>query len=121
MDQTTLIACGAAVAVVAFVAGYLFARLDAVYVLLRSLHGVADILDGGGPRSRSLPQKKKQEWTTAEDNDGVATVAIDERKFVTKIDTAGMLRGSAADIGVTTTTADTINESVSKLSQLKGR
>jgi hypothetical protein len=121
MDQTTLIVCGVGVAVVAYAAGYLFARLDAVYVLLRSLHGVADVLDGGGPRSRSMPQKKKKEWTTADDNDAVETVSIDERKFVTKIDTAGMLRGSAANIGVTTTTADTINESVSKLSQLKGR
>lgn len=118
MDQTTVLLCvGSAAA--AFAAGYLFARLDAVYVLLRASSPAADIVDGGGPR-RS-PRKKKQEWTTADDVSSSDVVSIDERKFVTKIDTTAMTRGSAAEIGVTTTTADTITESVSKLSQLKGR
>lgn len=119
MDQTTLIFC-ASTAVAAFAAGYLFARLDAVYVLLRTGQNTGDIVDGGHVGRRSQPVKKKQEWTTADDT-AVDTVTIDERKFVTKIDTTAMTRGSSAAIGVTTTTADTINESVSKLSQLKGR
>ena len=46
---------------------------------------------------------------------------IDTSKVVTEINTAGLERASAVELGTTKTKEDTINQSVSKLSQLKGK
>lgn len=48
-------------------------------------------------------------------------IDIDTSKVVTEISTKGLERASPAELGTTTTTEDTINKSVSRLSQLKGK
>lgn len=116
MDNTTLGLLGALAVCVAFALGYLMARADAMLGLLRAQELAPRTIS----EDRHAP-RKRQEWTTADDNSASDVIAIDERKFVTKIDTTAMALGSTADIGRTTTTTDTIQESVSKLSQLKGK
>ena len=51
----------------------------------------------------------------------VSTIDINETKVVTKINTDGLQKASDVEIGTTTAKQDTINASVSKLAQLKGK
>lgn len=101
-------------------AGYLCARLDYVYVRLREWHeGASQIPQATGFFSeKTAPaqrQAKGQARAVAEKID------IDTRTVVTEINTAGIQKGSEVEMGKTTATQDTINESVSRLAQLKSK
>lgn len=113
------------VCVTAFLAGYVLARLDAIYVLLRSTHEIGvtgRALSVRDDADENRPARfRKSKSTDDSSRPSSAAIEIDERKFVTKIDTGAMALGSNAGVGTTITAADKINESVSKLSQLKGK
>lgn len=103
-----------------FFGGYICARLDYLYVRLREWHeGASQIPQATGffsEHAGSTPrQAKTQTRAVAEKID------IDTRTVVTEINTAGIQKGSEVEMGKTTATQDTINESVSRLAQLKGK
>jgi hypothetical protein len=103
-----------------FFGGYFCARLDYLYVRLREWHeGASQIPQATGffsERASSSPrQAKTQTRAVAEKID------IDTRTVVTEINTAGIQKGSEVEMGTTTAAQDTINESVSRLAQLKGK
>jgi hypothetical protein len=106
-----------------FLLGYLFARLDFLYVVLRKLY---DYGDGG---QALMPQTRAQQPTsffekekkTAEVKQSLGKIDIDTRTVVTKIDTESIQKGSEVELGRVTAQEDTINASVSKLAQLKGK
>ena len=108
-----------------FVLGYFISRMDFIYVVLRKFHGV----DGGSPlimesraqQPTSFFEKEKKAAKQAEVKEKLGKIDIDARTVVTKIDTDGIQRGSDAELGKTTAQEDTINVSVSKLAQLKGK
>lgn len=112
--------------VTAFLTGYAFARLDAVYVFLRAVHNI-DVGARGFSQHEDTDDTtqtvrfRKPKSTAAAQQRKSTPIEIDERKFVTKIDTGSMALNSGAGVGTTITAADKINESVSKLSQLKGK
>ena len=97
------------------VLGYLIARLDGIYSLLRQQQ-----------EANNLPQPssffaKKRDKAQAEVEEKVGQISIDSSKFVTDIRTDNIKKVTDVVMGKTTTQQDTINQSVSKLSQLKGR
>lgn len=96
------------------VLGYVIARLDSIYSLLHQQ-----------PQS-SLPAPssffaKKPATARAEVQEKVGQIEIDASKFVTDINTDNIKKITDIVLGKTTTQQDTINQSVSKLAQLKGR
>lgn len=97
------------------VLGYVIARLDGIYSLLRHQRE-ADTL----PQPSSFFAKKRDKLQ-AEVEERVAQIAIDSSKFVTDIRTDNINKITDIVLGTTTTQQDTINQSVSKLAQLKGR
>lgn len=108
---------------VGFVCGYLFARLDYIYVRMREFHeGASQIPRATGffaQRMESAATGKRTGQTQAH---AVAEkIDIDTRTVVTEIDTKGIQKGSEVEMGKTTSQQDTINDSVSKLAQLKGK
>lgn len=121
-------AYGHSIAIVAFVAGifagYLCARLDYIYVRLREWHeGASQIPQATGFFSQHADKAARQ--TSGQTKTQTKAVAekidIDTRTVVTEINTAGIKKGSEVELGTTTAKQDTLNESVSKLAQLKGR
>lgn len=110
------IGCG----ILGVLVGYAFARLDAVYVLLRKLHG-------GGNNELVMESRQpdffaKQRAAHADATPRPGKIEIDTRTVVTEINTAGLNRASNAEMGKTTTETDSaINQSVSRLAQLKGK
>lgn len=94
--------------------GYAVARIDGI---ARYLYNTA------------TPQLGTQQPSFFAKNKAAAPVAvmkpakidIDTSKVVTEINTKGLERASAVELGTTKTKEDTINQSVSKLSQLKGK
>ena len=111
-----------AVAIGGFLTGYFFARLDLIYVWLRA--GIE-----AGPRSAAsvvqqptsfFDKEARADKVKAQANK-LGGISIDSSKVVTKIDTAGIERGSDVEFGRTTSQQDGLKESVSKLAQLKGR
>lgn len=106
-----------------FLLGYLFARLDFLYVVLRKIY---DYGDGGQAlvaqtRPTSFFEKEKKEAKAAEVKQQLGKIDIDTRTVVTKIDTDSIQKGSEVELGRVTAQEDTINASVSKLAQLKGK
>jgi hypothetical protein len=106
-----------------FVLGYFIARVDFLYVVLKKIHGA-----GGGSlimESREKPtsffEKEKHAAKQAAVKEKLGKIDIDTRTVVTKIDTETIQRGSDVELGRTTAHEDTINASVSKLAQLKGK
>lgn len=106
-----------------FVLGYFIARMDFLYVVLKKIHG-----GGGGSlimESRETPvsffEKEKKAAKQAEVKEKLGKIDIDTRTVVTKIDTDTIQKGSDVELGRTTAQEDTINASVSKLAQLKGK
>jgi hypothetical protein len=107
-----------------FVLGYFIARMDFLYVVLKKIHGV-----GGGPlvmesrvqQPTSFFEKEKKAAKAAEVKEKLGKIDIDTRTVVTKIDTDAIQKGSDVELGKTTAHEDTINASVSKLAQLKGK
>jgi len=110
------------IAISGFLVGYFFARLDLLYVLLRAGIEV-------GPRSvasvvqqpTSFFDKEARADKEKKKANKLGGISIDSSKVVTKIDTDGIERGSNVEFGRTTSQQDGLKESVSKLSQLKGR
>jgi hypothetical protein len=104
-----------------FVLGYFIARMDFLYVVLKKIHG-----EGGGSlvmESREKPASffEKEKKFEAAVNKKLGKIDIDTRTVVTKIDTETIQKGSDIELGKTTAQEDTINASVSKLAQLKGK
>lgn len=99
-----------------FVAGYVVARLDAIYSTLRGKEsgGGAFLMASSAAASRNT---RAQEQKAAEDR--IARVSIDTTTVVTPVKTDGMKKVSTAEIGSVTKQNDTLNSSVSKLAQLK--
>lgn len=106
------------VAVVAGLAGlvfgYVIARLDGIYSLLRE-QPVNNL-----PTPSSFFAKKRDKAQAAVEAK-VGQIAIDDRKFVTDIKTDNISKVTDVELGKKTTQQDTINQSVSKLAQLKGK
>jgi len=97
-----------------FIVGYSVARLDGIYSLLRQ--PPANTLPE--PSSFFAPKHAKKPAAVAA---RVAQVAIDDSTFVTDIKTDNISKVNELELGKTTTQQDTLNQSVSKLAQLKGR
>ena len=99
--------------------GYGLARLDYIYVRLREWHEGASHL----PQATGFFSQRMDK--TARQNSAPQVVAekidIDTRTVVTQIDTAGIQKGSAVEFGHTTAKQDTLQESVSRLAQLKAK
>jgi len=99
--------------------GYGLARLDALCGAVRQLH------DTGSPlimESRRADFFTKHRASHAESGSAADKIEIDARTVVTEINTGGLVRASQAEMGKTTTETDsTMQQSVSRLSQLKGK
>lgn len=109
-----------------FLLGYLFARLDFLYVVLRKIYdygegGQALAMQTRAQQPTSFFEKEKKAAKTAEVKEKLGKIDIDTRTVVTKIDTDAIQRGSDIELGRVTAQEDTINASVSKLAQLKGK
>lgn len=108
-----------------FLLGYFFARLDLVYVCLRAgldtrSRPFVDSVQQPTSFFAAADKKARAESVTTQASK-LGGISIDSSKVVTKIDTAGIERGSDVEFGQTTAQQDTLKDSVSKLSQLKGR
>jgi hypothetical protein len=106
VDTSLVLLCAA----VAFVLGYIVARLDGLYQALRWPQAADPVLPAGRPRAAAPDVADK-----------VARVAIDTSKIVTGINTDTITKLSDAELGTKTTTSDTINDAVSRLASLKGQ
>ena len=125
-ELTVYVACIFGVGVGCLVVGYALARLDGIYFLLRQWHSAG--LPGGvthvqAPEQAPRPAGffKHDERSENQPKAAFGKIDIDSRTVVTQINTAGLQRASSAEMGKTTQTADEINKSVSRLSQLKGK
>lgn len=112
-----LFVCGLCLGVIG---GYCCARLDYIYVRLREWHeGASQLPQATGffaeRMDRAARKPAGQTQVVAEKID------IDARTVVTEINTKDIQKGSEIELGTTTAQQDTINESVSRLAQLKGR
>lgn len=119
-ELTTLI-CGVGIGVFA---GYLCARIDYVYVRLREWHeGASQLPQATGFFAQRMDKAARHSSGEAKTQTQVVAekIDIDTRTVVTEIDTKGIQKGSAVELGQTTAKQDTINESVSRLAQLKGK
>lgn len=97
----------------AFALGYILGRLD---IIASRLAGSA------GPVYQSpLAKSSRTGRPTPVLQPDTSTIDINETKVVTKINTDGLQKVSDVEIGTTTAKQDTINASVSKLAQLKGK
>lgn len=99
--------------------GYGLARLDYIYVRLREWHeGTSHIPQATGFFSQRMDKAARQS-TPAQIV--AEKIDIDTRTVVTEIDTKGIQKGSEVELGTTTAKQDSIDASVSRLAQLKGR
>lgn len=101
-----------------FVAGLFIGYLLALLVIVTLELSKASI---HGKSTTSGFFAKKLDKVHAEVEERVAQIAIDSSKFVTDIRTDNINKVTDIVLGTTTTQQDTINQSVSKLAQLKGR
>lgn len=99
------------------VLGYFLARLDAIYTMLREQQSGLTLEQ----RQPSSFFAKKRDKAQAEVEEKVGQISIDASKFVTDIKTDNISKVTDIVMGKTTTQQDTLNQSVSKLAQLKGR
>lgn len=108
-----------------FFLGYFFARMDFLYAVLRRFHGIEGghglVLESRVQQPTSFFEKEKKAAKVAETKEKLGKIDIDTRTVVTKIDTDAIQPGSNIELGKTTAQEDTINASVSKLAQLKGK
>ena len=96
----------------AFVLGYIVGRLDLIAGRLREPVG----------ETYQSPVAHKRNARGAEGPVVAAQkIDINAATVVTSIDTSGMQRSGAKELGKTTATNDDIASSVSKLAQLKGK
>jgi histidinol-phosphate/aromatic aminotransferase/cobyric acid decarboxylase-like protein len=96
------------------VLGYVIARLDGIYSLLRQQPA------NNLPAPSSFFAKKHDNKQAAVE-ERVSQITIDDRKFVADIKTDNIQKLNELELGKKTTQQDTLNQSVSKLAQLKGR
>lgn len=115
--MTEYIAIAAAVGLVGIFLGYLLARLDAVYTILRDKQSGLT-LEQRQPQSFFAKERRREQ---AEVEEKVNQISIDASKFVTDIRTDNIQKVTDIVMGKTTTRQDTLNQSVSKLAQLKGK
>jgi hypothetical protein len=115
--MTEYVAIVVSVGVVGIILGYLLARLDAVYTMLRD-NQTGLTLEQRQPSSFFA---KKHDKARAEVEERVGQISIDASKFVTDIRTDNIKKITDTVLGKTTTQQDTLNQSVSKLAQLKGK
>lgn len=113
--------CVCGVCVGSLVVGYILARLDGIYFLLRQWHdaGLPGGVNTGSAQPAGFFTKRHDRLDGSETTGG--KIDIDSRTVVTQINTASLQRASSAEMGKTTQTADEIDKSVSRLSQLKGK
>ena len=111
--MSTTILVGVAAGLAGIILGYFLARLDAIYTLLRDQSNSAP----SQPQSFFAKQKREQ----AEVEEKVGKISIDERKFVSDIKTDNIKKVTEVELGKKTQQQDNINQSVSRLAQLKGR
>jgi hypothetical protein len=111
MSMTILV--GVAAGFVGIILGYFLARLDAIYTLLRGQSNSAP----SQPQSFFAKQKRDQ----AEVEERMGKISIDERKFVADIKTDNIKKVTEVELGKKTQQQDNINQSVSRLAQLKGK
>lgn len=97
-----------ALAVAAFVAGYLLGRME---TLLAALRGQAN----NAPQGFFAKTKGPERSQFAPD------IAIDERKIVAQIKTDTLQNVTQVQLGKQIVAADDIHASVNKLAQLKGK
>ena len=103
-----------------FFFGYLVGRLDWVAgkILSRTLDSEPVLVAESRARSHNRPAESAQVKPA---DQPVKTIAIDESKFVAKINTAGMKRADKNELGKTSVANDgTMQNAISKLAQLKG-
>lgn len=100
---------GIAAGVCGLVVGYIVARLDGIYMLLRA----------GEAPSLTMEYRAKPASKRAEPATDLRKISIDTGTVVTDIKTDGMSKTNAVAIGKETVLEDNLNQSVSKLAQLK--
>jgi predicted Holliday junction resolvase-like endonuclease len=115
--MTEYVAIVVAVGVVGIILGYLLARLDAVYTMLRD--NQAGLTREQRQPTSFFTKERRREQAAVEEK--IGQISIDSSKFVTDIRTDNIKKLTDTILGKTTTQQDTINQSVSKLAQLKGR
>ena len=96
----------------AFVLGYIVGRLDLIAGRLR---------EPTGETYQSPLANKRNAREAVGPVMAAQRIDINTATVVTAIDTAGMRRAGAEELGKTTATNDDIASSVSKLAQLKGK
>ena len=96
---------------VAFVLGYVVGRVDFI----------ADRLREPTSATYQSPLARKTSAKTSTAPVAAQRIDIDTAIVTGAIDTSGMQRAGAKEMGKTTSTADNISSSVSKLAQLKGK
>jgi hypothetical protein len=98
------------------IVGYMLGRLDAIYKC------VSRGVDYGPAESKPTSFFAKHKESHADQVTRPGKIEIDTRTVVTEINTSGLQRASTAEMGKTTTATDAaIQQSVSKLAQLKGK
>ena len=100
---------GIAAGVCGLVVGYIVARLDGIYMLLRA----------GEAPSLTMEYRAKPASKRAEPATDLRKISIDTGTVVTDIKTDGMSKANDVAIGKETVLEDNLNQSVSKLAQLK--
>jgi hypothetical protein len=112
-----LFVCGVCLGVVG---GYMCARLDYIYVRLREWHeGASQLPQATGFFAQRMDKTARQ--APPQTQIVAEKIDIDTRTVVTEINTKDIQKGSEVELGTTTATQDTINASVSRLAQLKGK
>jgi hypothetical protein len=101
--------------VVSFALGYLVGRVDLIWVTLAAR---APAENAYTPPQANTLRAAMQEVKNAE---RPTKISIDDNKFVTPINTAGMEKTQPISLGKTTEKQDDIQAAVSKLAQLKGK
>ena len=105
-------------ALLAFELGYLTGRADSIYRMVREHYSPA-------PKTGFFAEKAPatRARCSSESGPGNTKISIDERKFVSDINTTGIVKSvdAAPALGETQQIQDDINSSVNKLAQLKGR
>ena len=96
-----------------------------VCALLGYIAGRLDLLLTSGVVTQSKPQsffaKTSRESESKQQVSRVAAPDIDTSVYVGAVSTDNLVKSNNATIGKTSVTTDNINQSVSKLSQLKGK
>jgi hypothetical protein len=100
--------------------------MDFLYVVLRKIYDYGDggrtlVMESRVQSPTSFFEKEKHAAKVSDTKEKLGKIDIDTRTVVTKIDTDNIQPGSDVELGKTTAQEDTINASVSKLAQLKGK